>query len=459
MIRGQHIHIAKKIFTYIFTFAVLISVGCMSFAGALLFSPSILLAFIAFFCAGVPEGEVYKQNIIKGMKELKYIGPNAFAHFKNRKKYQKKKYENIDDNTLKNKILFLRLSIPINMFASIGSAFATAYGLQTTLMTLSIKFGFIISTTALSACIWPLAILAAIGYGFLIYHTICDMVKNDFFNKWYNKLKEWFAQKKDETNLHHALRVTALCFLMAAVVALGVCATLGTAGTWWFAVKNSASILIPIASVANAIRNILVPIVASTQLIFTLKNSLETIKSLLKISPSESFKMIKNKMAKMYAEESWLQIFNPFRLITTPLLLIFRYVVFIGHLISMGFSGDHVGSIPPAITTSINGLNDGLQDLHCFLPIIENNELEKPQKKQQNDQHEIENLVELPLIILLSPFLLLGNWWNDAFKAPKPSEPASFSYTAPTQRFFMEYCHPVSSQQSRKPITNASLQE
>lgn len=60
----------RSFFTWVFLVGVILVIGFLSFAGLLALYSSIALALIAFCLAGLIEGEVYKQNILKSINKL-----------------------------------------------------------------------------------------------------------------------------------------------------------------------------------------------------------------------------------------------------------------------------------------------------------------------------------------------------------------------------------------------------
>lgn len=302
---------------------------------------------------------------------------------------------------MRRKIWLLRFSWPINILAGAGTGFVTASAMKTALIILGLKFAFVLSATALSALIWPIAIIAAIGYVFMMYHTICDMLCNDRLNKWRKAIIKWFGYDKDnDTTLKYSLRITIVGLLLVVAVGLAVFATIATGGTWWYAVQKGAQLVPYFTAAANYIRNVLVPAVALTTLIFNLKNSLDTVKKLVNhFSLPNPLTYIKNLWNELRAKENWLQILNPFRITCNIVSLPYNSVVFIGHLIATGLTSNHLGDLNPIGTAIPCGIGEGFEDgKYIFM------------KKTKDEDHG--NIPEFILKMILSPLLLLSAAWN-----------------------------------------------
>jgi hypothetical protein len=100
---------------------------------------------------------------------------------------------------------------------------------------------------------------------------------------------------------------------------------------------------------------------------FNLQNTIETInavKEVLEKKPAKS----KPEVVKR-TTETWLQLFNPFRILLkltfTPLLLVF----FLGHLISIGLTADRMPGIPAIVSALLGMISEGFEDFHYFFDL------------------------------------------------------------------------------------------
>jgi hypothetical protein len=503
--------VAKFTATSILMLGVITSIGLLAYCGMLAIVPSIALGWVAFALAGFVDGEVYKQNISKGIDDLKLLGKKgldiliiksldkklanksealsgfakeyyelkeyaeSFTHKKlnHEQKEEKKKAikrlqrmqkyfvtrvfspanDALDDDLIKSlrnelpsfkrKIWFLRASIPISLGAGISFGFATAASLDLACVGLGVGL-----TAALSAAIWPLAIIACIGYAFLIYHTIADIISNETITKWRKKVVGWFKKDENETRLKHGLRVAGITCLLIVTIGLGVIATLATAGTWWIAVKNGAQLLPALVRAGEYIRDVLVPLATITNLVFTIRNSLESVKNIIKtVKNSHPIELLKAKKEKLFKEETTLQIINPFRIIAKTISLPFMFVVFVGHLISVGLTGDRAPGLSQEGTIAcavIGAASDGLVDFHYVN--------ENDSKPHKNHDHDHGLILDWVLKVVLSPLLLLSAVWD--FAVTKPHDDSKQAFAASLKKSFGIKNHPEYIEHICKPPTS-----
>ncbi len=303
---------------------------------------------------------------------------------------------------IQNKIRLLRASFLLTTPASIGSGFVTASALKATLLVLGIKFAFVLSATALSGLLWPLVVIAAIGYIFLIYHSIADMICNETLkNKW-QSFKKWFIKREDESRVRQVLRITGAVILTTLVIGLAIFATLATAGTWWFAAKKGILLLPHLTRAAVYIRDVIIPAAGFTQLIFNVKNSLATVKALVTQGKlPKPIQTLKESFNDCRKKENWGQILNPFRIITKIVFTPIKLALFLGHLTATGLTSDNVPKVNSIITTTVNAAAEGFEDATYIFT-----------GDTENDHHDHGNLVEWGLKLALSPLFLLSATWN-----------------------------------------------
>ena len=478
---------------------IVLAIGFLSYCGMLVIYPSVFLAWIAFLLAGLVEGEVYKQNISKGIENLKLLGSkglslliirhldhalkeiedvNSLQHallidYHSQKKYceafqhkqltatqkqnkidaekrlrrmQKRLAKLIAEKNisseydlfyadpiikslrdtlprLKRKRWIIQACVPFCILSGIGFGFATASAFH---------IAIFVSMSALSPFIWPLAAFAAIGYTFLIYRTISDMIANDTLKKWYQRAKHWFKRKEmngqSESQAKHLFRVLGISFLILATLSIGILATLATAGTWWLAVKEGVALLPYLTHVAIWIRNILVPIAGLTTLFFIFRNSLKSIKHLVITLQSIQYRTLFSNLVSHIAKKclALYHDFNPFRLLASLIATPFKLAVFMGHLIATGLTGDRTPGLNYEATlasAAIGAVSDGLVDA----PYLTQHEHTK-----KSGHHEHHVMLDSALKIVLSPLYFLATLWDYVksriHMGTKKSDPSAVSF-------------------------------
>lgn len=320
----------------------------------------------------------------------------------------KKENKNHDKNSIRDeilrirqqinrKILFSRLAWILYIGAGISSALVGLEVIQSSIIALSTYFAFTISGAALSASVFILAAIGAIGYVLLIHNTITNMIKNDTLRNWARKTRDFFKRKTDESTIKYLCRTIFGALGVTIVLGLAVFTTIATAGTWWHAAKAGAKLIPWISSFARELCAIAVSLMGITSLLFGVVNSLESIKELTRISLHRSWINVKNAIAQYKASENWLQFFNPFRLIITFITIPFRFIVFIGHLFAMGVMADKLDNVPPLATAFIATVYEGTQDAHYFLPeeahdhAHDEHQMDKHKAEETHDHTEDNN--------------------------------------------------------------------
>ncbi len=271
---------------------------------------------------------------------------------------------------IKLKSNILKTCTAVSLIAGGTFSFTTASGLAGI---------FVGSLAAFAPAIWPLAILAGVGYTFLIYRTVSDMLANETLAMWREKFRHWtaFDEMNPKKSIARRVFLTAVAVI---AVGLAIVATLATAGTWWFAVKNGAELLQLLAPVAAIIASVLVPFAAIATLVFSIKNSLTTVNEISNdtkdASPLDHLKRLLVKIGRTINPITYIadnpgksiaELYNPFRIIAGIISFPFMFAIFVGHMVAMGVAGDRTPglSYEAMIASSFFGaLSDAFVDYH-----------------------------------------------------------------------------------------------
>lgn len=302
--------------------------------------------------------------------------------------------------------LYTRLSWIINIAAGLASALVGIGVVKSSLTVLLSLLPFVVPGLALSMTVYGLAILGALGYMFLIHNTLTDMIKNDTLRMWKNKIVD-LLHARNESRVKHVLRVSGVLLLTGLIVGFGIFTTLATAGTWWYAAKLGANAIPFIKVAATWMRNITVPIMGITNLLFIINNSYDSVEDVSKISLRKVWNHTVKTVTCYYEQENLLQFINPFRATLLLISLPFKFVMFVGHLVSMGMMGDKLGNIPEAVTAGVNAVSEGLTDTHYLLP--------ESSGHHHHHHHHHTDIPTFILNVLLSPLYLVSAVWDSAF--------------------------------------------
>ncbi|BBB14625.1 putative membrane protein [Candidatus Rickettsiella viridis] len=273
----------------------------------------------------------------------------------------------------------LRLSMLFSASAGLAVGIVTFYTFPAVLTGL----GLSLSLTALSAIIWPLAILAAISYGILIYNTMADLIVNETLSKWWRalnaeigqghhplkyafrvvtkalsqlfiKLAQWFRVKPEENGFVYSLRI----ILSLLMVSFAVMAALTTGYTAFTQLQSYLSVVVGVI--------IALPLMIS-DLTFTLKNSFESIALLSGISLANLTDPIKEgwkKLQEQLARENYFQLtLHLLRLPLELLLSVFKAAIFCLHVIFISVASDRLFSLPCWVTLIFTAGSEFLTDI------------------------------------------------------------------------------------------------
>lgn len=369
------------------------------------------------------ENELYVAHIEKNLKILKKQLIKAVAQKENcqylidtilNAELVKKLNDVVSEKA--KKLCFLRLGMLFSLGVGLCTGIITFYTFPLVLTALGL------SLATVSAIIWPLAILAAISYTILIYNTITDLILNETLSKWwkelnleikhtyeqlnifkycfliigkslnqfFGKLINWFKLKEQENYFSYALRM----ILSAAVLVFGIIASLTTGYTAFIQLQDYVSFSICIITA--------LPLMLS-DLLFTLKNSFDTLGLLTGISSNNLLNQIKEfyqDFKNQLKKENFLQCsLHMLRLPLKLMLSLLKLFIFLSHVIFTSVASDRFFSFPCWLTVFFAAGRELLTDI-C--PLFGNNQGEH----HHHDHGGIFNLINK--IIFILPATLLG---------------------------------------------------
>lgn len=263
------------------------------------------------------------------------------------------------------KLGLLRFSMLFSVASGVAIGVVTFYTFPAVLTGL----GLSLSLTALSAVLWPLAILAAISYGMLIYNTLADLTINETLSKWWKNLKKeieqdhgklhfvkytllvisktlsqvffnlfnWLKPQKQEGWFKYSLRIV----LSLLVISFGVISALATGYTAFIQLHEYVGVVV--CSITA------LPLLTS-DFLFTLKNSFESIGLLTAISFANLrdpiFKALKILKEQMQTENPFQLVLHLIRLPLKFLLEVFKLTIFICHVVFISVASDRLFNFP-----------------------------------------------------------------------------------------------------------------
>lgn len=227
------------------------------------------------------------------------------------------------------------------------------------------------------AIIIPLAIVAGLAYGMLVYNAITDFITNETVKKWWNKfVSDWRTEGLSFRNVVMVITTVAL-------IALAATLTVFTAGTWWTVADKA----VPLFDWMKKVPTIVIGVIEGlSSLFFNLLNTSETLKLfdefLGRLSQRTkdfvihvrekgflhaAVKPVYETVLGVLPNENWAQKLNPARLIIKITIMPLRMILFFGHLISIAFTGDRMPGVPEKASFMLTLISEGFEDAHYFI--------------------------------------------------------------------------------------------
>jgi len=269
----------------------------------------------------------------------------------------------------------------------------------------------------------PMAVIAGIAYGFLIYNTLTDLISQQTLQKWYQNLRNDFRQGITARNIF-------LATMSVVLAGLAITLTICTAGTWWTVASNTRPLFTWMSKMPSFIMRIINPIITGLSAVFfNLQNTSESLEMLAAATNPQGAKLsfwqrLRHQLRVLWEhlqqhENIWQQL-NPFRLLLKITLTPLRLLLFLGHLVSIAFTADRMPGIPQIAAALVALISEGFEDAHYFIPAIESEEHPADDIMQQleerlGDEAGHEHHTDIPTRLLKNlalPIYILAAIWD-----------------------------------------------
>lgn len=454
--------------------------GLLSLGGMYAIWPAVIPAVVSFILSVAYEGEVYKQNIKRALDKLftkdyfeeqlsraflheicssKNIRDlKAFMLFKSytdalfnedkvkSKAFKAKFYKQLTRTTAppdpKDLLLYsflhrkgendepsyherylakhksrLPYLYAIQAFSAISALFM---GLGTTYLLVE-AITIIPVLAALPFTIWPLiitpmAMVAGVAYGFLTYNAVTNLLCNNTLSAWYKKLSRRI--KEDPWNPKHIAMALTASVLFAMALTLTIC----TAGTWWTIVRETKPLFHWMKKMPSFVMGVINPVITGfSALVFNIENTSETLEMFDNGVELPSWKDVFNQVINhLTTQENVLQWLNPFRLIIVAVVLPLRYVMFVGHLISIGVTADRIPGLSVYASAIIGSISEGGEDIPYFINHKHARHLDALLEEDLGEDQGHDHSEDLPTWLidkLALPIYLLAAGWHSLMSA------------------------------------------
>lgn len=444
--------------TAILTIGASLWLGLLSFSGMFVLIPSVGLALSAFVLSVLYDGEIYQKNINNALNKLfnndliaEKIGEEAVRELQ-ACEFLEEYRTATDPERLKKMHIWLgrlllakksstlvkieanhnweqralelssrnRALIGFSALAAVLMIFGTTYLL---LEAISVVTFITIAPAILPYIVLPIAVISGIAYGFLTYNSSSDFLLDTSLSDWWGKFKTQLS-----SNPFYVIGASLILLLNLAL-------TLCTAGTWWTVINQQRSVWPWLQNISTrAMQWLTTAVIGVSTLGFNLRNTIETIKEM---SPHEHSDTTCSSAHDEHPVEAVsidpAPVFNPILLLLKITYTPVRVLMFLGHLISIGVTGDRMPGMSAIFSALLGIISEAFEDAHYFFDIRHffknlrhtfglNNDDHHEHTHEHHHGHEHSDLPNQILQMILSPVVALAALWNWGFdRSPETS--------------------------------------
>lgn len=300
--------------------------------------------------------------------------------------------------------------------------------------------------------IGPLALLAGVAYGLLIYNSLTDMLLDNPLTKFVNRMRSISWQENMSFKRKLILGLTALLF--AVTIFLTIC----TAGTWLTVFHKTKPLFRWLSIIPNTLLNLIIPVLIGISIlpfsIQSITNTLEGLetnpnldKAIAALNPnnwqaptattsrtwSETWTNISNSIwqrwipwflgvtPEEFAQETKMQKWNLYRIVYRALFEPLRYLIFIGHLISAGATSDQIEGVPLIYSFWLNFGFECAEDWdwiwgRTHIDSIDTVDLLKERVQKSDDHNHDNNFPMLLLKLIFEPIIRRAAQWDNHYR-------------------------------------------
>ncbi len=449
----------KYMITAILTIGASLWLGLLSFSGMFVLIPSLGLSLSAFVLSVLYDGEIYQKNINNALNKLfnndliaEKIGEEAKRELQACEFLEEYKRHATDPERLKKMHIWLgrllldkkssplvkieanhnweqraleltsrnRALIGFSALAAVLMIFGTTYLL---LEAISVVTFITIAPAILPYIVLPIAVISGIAYGFLTYNSSSDFLLDTSLSEWWGKFKTQLS-----SNPFYVIGASLILLLNLAL-------TLCTAGTWWTVINQQRSVWPWLQKISTrAMQWLTTAVIGVSTLGFNLRNTIETIKEM---SPHEHSDTTCSSAHDEHPVEAVSidpsPIFNPILLLLKITYTPVRVLMFVGHLISIGVTGDRMPGMSAIFSALLGIISEAFEDAHYFFDIRHffknlrhtfglNNDGHHEHTHEHHHGHEHSDFPNQILQMILSPVVALAALWNWGFdRSPETS--------------------------------------
>lgn len=360
-----------------------------------------------------------------------------------------------EQNSWKNKLathtMHSRLALVVSAFSGLIMGIGTTYLIMEA-MTI-VPWLALIPLSIFPPLIAPLALVAGVAYGLLIYNSLTDILLDNPFKKFADRVRA-FSQHK--MTLKKKLMLVLSALLLIATVFLTIC----TAGTWLTVFHKTKPIFTWISNIPNLLLNLVIPILIGISILpFSIQSIANTLENLDENASFDAmlsalqagdwqalfgvFPRTWNEIsariwtrwvpgflgvtAEEFAAETFGQKSNPYRIVHRLLFEPLRIFIFVGHLISAGATADQMAGVPVWFSFVLNFFFELAEDFDWIFGRTHADNVDtatvlKERFQKTDDHNHDKNLPMRFLKLIFDPILLRAAQWDNTYR-PEPEKP------------------------------------
>lgn len=259
----------------------------------------------------------------------------------------------------------------------------------------------------LPVIIVPMSVIAGTAFAVLTYNALDELIHDDLIQKRITKISEDF--KLRNFTLYKGFK--ALMFL--SLMALSATLTVFTAGTWLTIINNTKPLFSFLGKIPPFLTKVIAIGLGAASYAFTVSNSAQTMEECETLFESEP----ENNQIEA---ESWWQFLNPFRAILLVTYLPLRFLLFLGHLVSISATADRVPGINGFTTALFGFVAEFFEDLHYFASFkhAHKHDLSSLLEERFSRDGDHDHANDLPTRMLRDyifyPIFYASAWWHSA---------------------------------------------
>ena len=297
----------------------------------------------------------------------------------------------------------------------------------------------------------PLALLAGVAYGLLIYNSLTDIFLDNPIRKFVERVR---ALSTQEMTFKRGLILGLSLALFVVTLFLTIC----TAGTWLTVFHKTKPLFTWLAVIPNVLLNIVIPILIGISVLpFSLQSVANTLDG-LEVNPNldtainsldpRNWRLPNGRLPSSWAEasewmsariwEQWVPKFlgitkeefeletdmqrrNPYRIIYRMFFEPLRDFIFVGHLASAGATSDQIEGVPVWVSFVLNFLFEWAEDWDWIwgrphVDDFDTVDLLKERAQNSDDHNHDKNIPILLLKTLFEPILQRAAKWDNDYR-------------------------------------------